>query len=172
MVSYILTLDKQLLYQICIQLFNTLLLCGLLAWILYKPVLNFLNNRKEKIANQLNGAAQNLSDAEALKAQYEAKLSTIEAERTEILDAARATALQNSQDIIAEAKKEAENIRNRAMTDIQREQEKAKDEIKKQIIEVSTMISGRFVAKSMTETEQNMLLDDTIKDLEGVQWLS
>ena len=70
----------------------------------------------------------------------------------------------------AEAKAEAENIHTRAMTDIKREEEKAKDEIKKQIIEVSSLVSGKFIAAKMTEEEQNKLVDDTISDLEGVKW--
>ena len=58
------------------------------------------------------------------------------------------------------------------MTDIKREEEKAKDQIKKQIIEVSTMVSGKFIAANMTEEEQQKLVDDTISDLEGVEWLN
>ena len=56
------------------------------------------------------------------------------------------------------------------MTDIKREKEKAKDEIKKQIIEVSSVMSGKFIAAKMTEEEQEKLIDETISDLEGVEW--
>ena len=58
------------------------------------------------------------------------------------------------------------------MVDIQREQEKAKDEIKKQIIEVSSLMAGKFVAASIDQNEQNKLVDEVISDLEEVKWLS
>lgn len=172
MEGYVIMLDQQTLIQVAIQLINTAILCFVLSKLLYKPVLKFINARKEKIAEQIDSAEARLSEANALKAEYENKLKNIDAERIQILDTARTQANKNSQQIIAEAKTEADNIHNRAMTDIKREEEKAKDEIKKQIIEVSTMVSGKFIAAKMTEEEQNKLVDETISDLEGVEWLN
>lgn len=170
--GYVIMLDQQTLIQIAIQIINTCILCFALSKLLYKPVTNFLNARKEKIAQQIDSAEAKLSEAEALKAEYENKLKNIDAEKNSILENARLQANKNGQQIIAEAKTEAENIHSRAMTDIKREEEKAKDEIKKQIIEISSMVSGKFIAANMTEEEQNKLVDDTISDLEGVEWQS
>lgn len=170
MEGYVIMLDQQTLIQVAIQIINTCILCFALSKLLYKPVTKFLNARKEKIAEQIDSAEAKLTEAEALKAEYENKLKSIEAEKNSILEKARTQAGKNGQQIIAEARKEAENIHNRAMTDIKREEEKAKDEIKKQIIEVSSIVSGKFIAAKMTEEEQNKLIDDTISDLEGVEW--
>lgn len=170
MEGYVIMLDKQTLIQVAIQIINTCILCFALSKLLYKPVTSFLNARKEKIANQIDTAQTKLDEAEALKMEYEKKLKNIEAEKNTILEQARVQAKKNSQQIVSEAKIEAENIHTRAMTDIKREEEKAKDEIKKQIIEVSSMVSGKFIAAKMTEEEQNKLVDDTISDLEGVEW--
>lgn len=170
MEGYVIMLDQQTLIQFAIQIVNTIILCFALSKLLYKPVTNFLNARKEKIAEQIDSAEAKLSEAEALKVEYETKLKNIEAEKNAILEQARTQASKNSQQIIAEAKTEADNIHTRAITDIKREEEKAKDEIKKQIIEVSAMVSGKFIAAKMTEDEQNKLVDETISDLEGVEW--
>ena len=168
--GYVIMLDQQSLIQIAIQLVNTCILCFALSKLLYKPVTKFLNARKERVANQIDTAQNRLNEAEALKAEYEEKLKNIEVEKNTILEKARVQAKANGQQIVAEAKAEAENIHTRAMTDIKREEEKAKDEIKKQIIEVSSLVSGKFIAAKMTEEEQNKLVDDTISDLEGVKW--
>lgn len=168
--GYVIMLDQQTLIQIAIQLVNTCILCFALSKLLYKPVTKFLNARKERVANQIDTAQNRLNEAEALKAEYEEKLKNIEVEKNTILEKARVQAKTNGQQIVAEAKAEAENIHTRAMTDIKREEEKAKDEIKKQIIEVSSLVSGKFIAAKMTEEEQNKLVDDTISDLEGVKW--
>ncbi len=168
--GYVIILNQQTLIQVGIQILNTIILCAVLSWLLYKPVTKFLNARKEKIAAQIDSAEEKLAAANKLKADYEARLKNIEAEKISILDSARAAANKNSQQIISAAKSEAENIRNRAMLDIQREQEKAKDEMKNQIVEISSLISGKFIAANMTEEEKNRLIEDTISDLEGVQW--
>ena len=89
-----------------------------------------------------------------------------------ILGEARNRASLREQEIIAEAKAEAETLKNRAMVDIQREQEKAKDEIKKQIIEVSSIMAGKFIAETIDQKKQEKLVDEVISDLGDVKWLS
>jgi F-type H+-transporting ATPase subunit b len=172
MEGYVITLDKQLLIQILIQLINTGILCFVLSKLLYKPVLNFLKARKEKIAAQIDEADARLKEAEALKAQYEAKLKDIDNERNEILETARDAAKKNSRQIISDARKEADLIKNRAEKDISNEREKAKDDIKREIINVSTEMSRRFIAKQISSEEQNKLFDETIKELEELEWTS
>ncbi|MBR1445385.1 MAG: F0F1 ATP synthase subunit B [Firmicutes bacterium] len=170
--DYVIKLDQQFVYQLFIQLFNTAFLCFILTKLLYKPVKQFLKERKEKIINQIDSAAIQLEEAEKLKAEYEAKLKEIDSEREEILSSARSAAKQRESEIISDANKEAKIIKDRAMLDIQREQEKAKDEIRKQIIEVSALMASRFISASMNEEQQNQLLGNAIEELEDVKWLS
>ena len=172
MEGYVITLDKQLLIQICIQLVNTGILCFVLSKLLYSPVLNFLNARKERVASQIDEAEAKLKEAELLRAQYEAKLKDIDNERNEILESARDSAKKNSRQIISDARKEADLIKNRAEKDIANEREKAKDDIKKQIIEVSSEMSRRYIAKEISAAEQEQLFEDTLKELEDLEWTS
>lgn len=172
MEGYVITLDKQLLIQICIQLVNTGILCFVLSKLLYSPVLNFLNARKERVALQIDEAEARLKEAELLKAQYEAKLKDIDNERNEILESARDSAKKNSRQIISDARKEADLIKNRAEKDILNEREKAKDDIKNQIIEVSSEMSRRYISKEISADEQEKLFEDTVKELEELEWTS
>ena len=87
--SYVIMLDQQTLIQIAIQLINTCILCFALSKLLYKPVTKFLNDRKERVANQIDTAQNRLNEAEALKAEYEKKLKNIEVEKNTILEKAR-----------------------------------------------------------------------------------
>ncbi|MBQ6554382.1 MAG: F0F1 ATP synthase subunit B [Firmicutes bacterium] len=168
--GYVITLDSQFVFSILVQLINTCIMCFVLAKLLYNPVLDFLNARKERIASQLTESQKALNEANTLKMQYELKLEDIEHERSEILESARSAANKNSQQIITQAKEEAEAIKNRALLDIEREREKAKDEVKKQIIQVSAAVSEKFISAKMTDAEQEKLVEDTIRDLEGVTW--
>ena len=58
--SFILTLDVQLLYSVIIQLITTGILCTILSKLLYKPVTQFLEKRRERIENNINEANKNL----------------------------------------------------------------------------------------------------------------
>ncbi len=168
--GYVITLDSQFVFSIVVQLINTCIMCFILAKLLYNPVLNFLNARKERIASQIEEANKMLDEAKTLKMQYELKLEDIETERSDILETARASAIKSSQQIISQAKEEADTIKNRAMLDIEREQAKVQDEVKKQIIKVSTAMSEKFIAAKISESEQEKLVEETIRDLEGVKW--
>ena len=168
--GYVITLDSQFVFSIVVQLINTCIMCFILAKLLYNPVLNFLNARKERIASQIEEANKMLDEAKTLKMQYELKLEDIETERSDILETARASAIKSSQQIISQAKEEADTIKKRAMLDIEREQAKVQDEVKKQIIKVSTAMSEKFIAAKISESEQEKLVEETIRDLEGVKW--
>ena len=166
--GYVIILNQQTVIQVIIQLINTAILCFILSKLLYQPVLKFLNARKEKISSQIDKTEADMAQAQALKKEYE---ENIESERTAILQEARTTALKNSQIIISDAKTEATAIKDRANLEIERAEEKAKDDIKKQIVQVSTLMSEKFVAAKMTEDEQNKLVDETISDLEEIEWI-
>lgn len=168
--EYIISLDKALLGDILIQLCNTLILCFILFKLLYNPVLNFLNNRRERIENEISDAQQMLKSAEELKAQYEEKLKNIEKEKMVILENANKYATDRQNQIISEAKQEANVIKNRALDEIAKAGEKAKDDVKNQIIEVSSVMAGKFIAKNMTAEEGEKLFDETLKDLEETLW--
>lgn len=169
--GYVIILNQQTLIQVAIQLINTIILCFMLSKILYKPVLNFLNARKDRIANQIEKAEADMAKAKELKREYEYRLKNIDKERTEILKEARSTALKNSRLIIADAKAEAAAVKNRADLEIERAEEKAKDDIKREIVLVSSLMTERFVSAKMTKDEQDRLVDETISELEEMEWI-
>lgn len=168
----IIEFTKYTLDNLGVQIFNTIVLVGVLWVILYNPVKDFLQRRTDKIADELNNAASNLKKSNELKLTYETKIKEIEKERTEILETARKLAKENETNIIADAKKEAELIKSRAMSDIKLEEEKAKDSIKNQIIETSMLMTQKFISSNIDEATQNKLIEEVISDLGESKWLS
>ncbi len=162
--------DTQFLIGIGFQLLNTGIIVGILAYFLYEPVKKFMAERQARIEKQINDAEKLEKDALALKEEYEQKLSKINVERTELLEDARKRAGQTEAEIIAKAKEEANKIKERAMLDIEREQEKAKDEMRTQIIELSTTMASRYVQANIDNETQNKLLDEVISDLGEIKW--
>ncbi len=171
-IDRILGFDLPFLIQWGIQLLNTLVIILIMSKLLYKPVKSFMQSRTERIKSQMDQAEADFNEAKALRETYEGKLKNIERERSDILTNAKAAATQREQQIIDEAKQEANTIKERAMLEIQREQEKAKDEMKKQIIELSSLMASRFVSAKMDEKTQNALLNEVIADLGAKEWVS
>ncbi len=168
----ILAFDLPMLTGLALQLLNTLILCGALSWLLYKPVLKFMKNRTDRISNQITSAEQNLEQSEKLKETYEQKLKEIDKERLAILEDARKRAIEKETQIINDAKAEAETIRNRAALEIEREQQKVKDQIKTQMVEISALMASNYIKTNLDTKTGNKLIDQAISELEGVKWLS
>jgi len=167
-----LAFDAQLLIGMAIQLINTGILAFALSKILYKPVKKFLHARQERISQSLKDAKDALKNAYETKSSYEEKFEGIEEERKEILIAARARASEIEEQIISDAKLEAQSIKDRAVREMAMERKKSEEELRTQIIEISTIIAERYVQEKMDERTGSRLLNDALDELGGSAWLS
>ena len=169
--THVLAFDLALLQDAAIQLINTGILAFVLSKVLYKPVKKFLHERKERVSQSLESAKSALESAYETKADYEEKFADIESARKEILAAAHTRASEIEDKIINDAKLEAQIIKDRAAHEMAMEKEKAAEDIRTQIIEISSIIAERYVAEKMDERTGVRLLNDALDELGGSAWL-
>ena len=86
------------------QILNFLFLVFILAKFVYKPLLNVMEARKNKIASDLEAADTAKVEAEAVKAEYAAKLADARQEAQAIIENARKNAQAAHDKIMAETK--------------------------------------------------------------------
>ena len=158
-------LDGATFTGVAFVLLNLVILAFVISKLLYNPVRQMLYDRTERIRNQLKHAEDEQAAANGLKLQYEAKLKDIELERESILEEARRVAANSSKQILEEAKQEADAIRERAQRNIEMEQERVKDEMRKSIIDISSVMAQRFVARAMDADTQDRLFAEVIEEL-------
>lgn len=165
-------LDWQLLADSCLTIIAVFVLFLALSYFLFNPARKLLNGRKEKIQGELETARKDMEDAQGLKAEYESKLQGINKEAESILSDARRRALNNENQIIAQAKEEAAAILDRARTEAELERQKMSDDIKKEMISIASLMAGKVVSASIDTTVQNQLIDETLKEMGDKTWLS
>ena len=163
-------LDGQTLISIGIQLFNACFLAAALSYILYRPVSNFIRKRSDRIREQLSRAEEDMAKAGELKACYEKNLEGIELERAEILESARRLASEKSKSMLDEAQKEAIAVRARATADIQKERKRVNEEMRLYIIELSSIMAGKFMANAIDGDTQDRLFAEATAELEKAVW--
>ena len=166
----ILGFDLAFLTSMWMVWLNMIVIILLLSWLLYKPVKKFLNDRRNRIMNELETAAENLRASEETRGFYDGKLANIMVERDEILDEARKMAGEREAAILAEANSEAGLIRERAKRDIELDREKAKDEMRKQIIHISAAMAEQLIGESMDEETRNQILNRAIAEMGDASW--
>ena len=165
-------LDFQLLADSCLMIIAIFVLFLVMSYFLFNPARAFLNSRKEKIHSDLEDARTSKEEAEALKAEYEAKLRDIDKEAEGILSDARKRALANENQIVAEAKEEAARILAHARKEAELEKQKVADDVKNEMISVASMLAGKVVSASIDTTVQDQLVAETLKEMGKDTWLS
>lgn len=161
--------DPQLLADAAIVGVNVLILFAILTYLLFDPVRKVLNDRRERIAAELQDAASKEEKANAMKAEYEFKLKDINKEADRILEDARKKAKIKEEEILSNAREEAERITDRANKQIEMEKKKAMDDMKQEMVGLATIIAQKVITSSMNVDVQASLVDETLKEMgEGI----
>ncbi len=163
-------LDMQLIHDTLIMAVNVFLIFFILSYLVFNPARKMLSGRREKVEADIASAEQDKKDADALKKEYEARLSQADDEVEEILSQARRKALRNEAEIVAEAKEEAARLMNRADLEIERERRKALEGMKQEIIDIAGAMAQKAVAEKMDVDIQEELLNDTLKEMGEDTW--
>ena len=163
-------LDLQLLQDVVLTAVAIFILFFALSYLLFNPVRDMLEKRKKKISDELRDAERALSEAEAMKSEYDAKMLKAKADANEILDEARKKALKNRNEILNEAHEDAEKARQRALLELEREKAHARDDLKNEMVEVASRMAEKAVSGNMTPEIQEKLVDETLKEIGAETW--
>ncbi|GFN36195.1 F0F1 ATP synthase subunit B [Tepidimicrobium xylanilyticum] len=153
-----------------LTLIAVLILFWGLSKLLYKPVSKILNERKEKIQNDIDSAKILKEEADKLRAEYEAKLLEARKESQGIIEAGRRRGEEIKENLIAEAKKEAESIIERAKREIQAEREKALLEVRIQAGEMAVLIASKIIEKNVDMVSQQELIEKFLDEVGTREW--
>ena len=170
--DYIFGLDPQLLVDSAITILAMFAMFLLLSHLLFNPARDLLEKRQAYIKEQLEKAAKEKQDAIEFKAEYDEKLKDVDKEAEQILSQTRKNAVKRENEIVDEAKAEAARIVDRANHDIELEKSKVKDDVKKEMISVATVMAEKIVASSLDEEKQSQLIADTLEEMGEETWLS
>lgn len=170
--GFVIMFTPQTLVQVALHMLTVLLLFYVLGRLLFKPVRNLLENRKNEIADEYKRIDEDTEAVASLKTEYEGKLQNINAEADQILTHARKRAIEREDEIVKEAKAEADRLMKRAHLEIEREKEQMKDEVRREIIEVATVMASKFVAASMGDELKNQLVEETLSGMGESTWLN
>lgn len=107
------------------QLINFLLLIFILRALLYRPVMNLLNERTKRIEESVRDAEKVREQLANAKRDYEAEIAKARQEAAKIVAQAQERAKQQEAEIIAQARREAERLKEEARA--QAEQERGSD---------------------------------------------
>lgn len=165
-------LDAQLLSDVFVLAISVLILFIFLSYMLFNPIRNLLEARKNKIQDEQAFAAKEKEDAVSLKKEYDAKLTDVSKEAELILNDARTLALKNENKIIDEAKLEAKRIIGNANKEAELEKKRVSNELKQEVIAIATLMAVKVVANAIDIDIQDSLIEEVIKEMGHDTWIN
>jgi F-type H+-transporting ATPase subunit b len=132
----------------------------LLRFLLYRPILNMFEERRNKIEKGLQDARA----AEAARANAEAEqkrlLDIARAEGQKLRAEASQLAEQDAAKIRADASAEAKKIKDEALSDLSNERDKMLSELRSQIAALAIAATNKLIGESLDRKRQESLIAD------------
>ena len=105
------------------------------------------------------------TDARGLRSEYEAKISGIRQEADRVIKTATESANAKSANIVAEARTQAEKIKNRAQNEIEIERRRAFEGMKGELSGIAMDIASQVIEREVNEKDHEALVNEFIKNV-------
>ena len=153
------------IWSILISLANLTILFLILKRFLFKPVQNMLNTRRNEIDSQYDAATNAKQNAEQMQSELTERLAGAKQEAESIVKEAADIAKARGDKIVEDAKATADGILRQAEADAELERKRVGENIKEQIVDVSTALAEKMLEREVNADDHNALIDDFINKI-------
>ncbi len=129
----------------------------------YEKVKDIIAKRQEAVTTEISEAEKRNQIAKELKEDYEKQVAEIREKERMILREANLEAQQQQQEIIGRGKEEAKAIIDRAMVEIDLEKNKALNEVKSNIVELSLFATEKVIKQSVDKDQHEAMVKNFIE---------
>lgn len=141
-----LRIDSNLIWIIV----NLIIFYLLIRKFLFKPVLGMIEKRKQMIEDQFKQADETNAKANELKQKYEDSLGGAKEESQRIIETARQRGESEYQEIVGKAKADADQLVKDANANMQRERDKAMQDVQKEIGTLAMAAAAKIIGEANT----------------------
>ena len=158
----LLTIEPGLIIWTFVTFGILLLILKKLAW---KPLLESLAKREERIHSDLQRTEHAREEAEKLLVEHKKMMQSAEIEARRIIDESRGTAEKISSDLLAKANEQAAQLTVQARAEIQREKETALAQLRTEIADLAISAAAKILKENLDDARNRKLVDEFISDL-------
>lgn len=152
-----------LIFYMTVTFLLLLFILGKFAW---KPILNMLKEREDKISSSLEMAKQTQEEMKKLKADNELLLKEAKDERDNIIKEANKIKETIINEAKSKAQSEADKIVESARENINNERMAAMIDLKNQIAELSIMVAEKVLTHELSDkAKQKEVLENELKNI-------
>jgi len=162
----LLRVDPGLLIWTIITFLVMVLVLWKAAW---KPIVDSMDARAEKIRFDIDNAERTRQEAEKLLTQHKTMMDNARNEASQIIAKGREEAEKIKADIVEKATTESRSIADRAKKEIDLAKDKALLDIKTEVVLLSTEIASKIINKNIKPEDQKALVEEALNKIGTVQ---
>jgi F-type H+-transporting ATPase subunit b len=162
----LLRVEPGLLLWTVITFVVLLLILWKAAW---KPLVEALDARAEKVRGDIENADRARQEAEKLLAQHKIMMDNARNEAANFIAESKTEAEKMRNEIIEKAASDAKDLSERTRKEISLAKDKALAEIKAEIVTLSTDIAAKIINKNLNPNDQKALVEETLNKVRTVQ---
>ena len=150
--------------SVIVQILATCILVFFVVKFFWTPIKNNIDQRRDYIKKNIDEAGKLNEEAHINLEKSNQTIKDANVEARKIKDNAEAEALLARQNILDQAKEEAERKLQIAEEQIKKEKEEARQEIHDEIISVAMMAASKIVEREINSTDNEKLVNDFLND--------
>ena len=155
-------------WQLLIQLIAFIVFIWLLWKFAVGPIVNVLDQRQHRISESMAAAERMQAELRSTQARNEEVLLEARREAQDILSTARTNGEQMLSRAREEANTQAETYLARAEETLRQESEQARQVLRREVADLAVMAAGRIIRKELDPGAQTQLIEDTLADASRV----
>ncbi|MXW44284.1 MAG: ATP synthase F0 subunit B [Candidatus Dadabacteria bacterium] len=149
---------------------NLGLLMALIIYLIRKPFLSFLKNRKERLRSEVDRAAAAAEQAEITLEEYSAKLDAVASEIAALQENIRKQGENERDELVSAAEKSCEMIKKEVEDTIRLETTKAVSEIQSEVVDSALALAEKMIKERVDTDFTTDSVDDFVKMIEEGKW--
>ncbi|MCT3359008.1 ATP synthase F0 subunit B [Latilactobacillus curvatus] len=143
-----------------------IILVALVGKFAFGPVSKMMQDRSDKITNDLDNAARSREDAAKLAAQRATELKNSKSEAVEIVNAAKQNGEKQREGMVKLAQEEVQTLKQNAKKDIKQSRLDALNSVRDDVAQLSIEIASKLIKKELSVTDQKSLINSYIEGLD------
>jgi F-type H+-transporting ATPase subunit b len=125
-----------------------------------------LDKRQQAIEEAIDTADRTRTEAQRLLDEYRERLTEARQQADEIVARARKTAENNESEAVADAKRKREEMMAQTRRDIEQETRRAIQEIRAEVADLTVLATEKVTRKTLTDDDQKRLVEEALSELD------
>lgn len=158
----LLSVEPGMIFWTLVTFLLLILLLGKMVW---KPILNTLNEREKKIKEALEAAERAKKDAEAATARNEEIMKQARQEAQDIVVKARESAEKIAKTVKDKADEASKKMIDDAHREIEREKQGVVNELRQVVVTLAIQSAEKIIKANLDEKGNRKLIDEFISEI-------